>query len=345
MYVHGAEFVFVSTYAYNGSQKDAHIIVSQLLPGSNTFKHQVLNDTKGFKEVLSGVQYNPSNKMLRMLMITRTKELDNVQNKIKFGSHDFAVALYDVDPLTLKTGYHGFMEGRSVDDYAKEHLRFKHDYIGMPQDFTINPDGSTTIMLEEIIQKTHNSSTYTGAGGSMMGMGTTYSTEMNDIGIVKVSATGEETGGYAIAKSQELSSSYYFFHHYGANRGHWDFRTNGFGNWDMMPFFSFQYLHPLNSEYILFNDYDKNIRDTAQSYQHKKEVHHVSETNTVCFRRQNEQMTKFFLYGDPGDKDINRYTILEASVHSPDQKQLVTIMVEREGRSSPMAHIAWIDFE
>lgn len=54
---------------------------------------------------------------------------------------------------------------------------------------------------------------------------------------------------------------------------------------------------------------------------------------------------KFFLYGDPGDQDINRYTILESTIRTADQKTMVTLMVEKDGRKDAQAHVAWIDFQ
>ncbi|PUZ27674.1 hypothetical protein GA0116948_10325 [Chitinophaga costaii] len=70
-------------------------------------------------------------------------------------------------------------------------------------------------------------------------------------------------------------------------------------------------------------------------------MHDASETSTVCFRRDKDgKLDKFFLYGDPGDEDINHYTILEATIHTPNQQHMVSIMLEKNGRKAPQAHIA-----
>mgnify|MGYP001546785319 CR=1 FL=1 len=113
----------------------------------------------------------------------------------------------------------------------------------------------------------------------------------------------------------------------------------------MAPFFSFEYLNTSHAEYVIFNDYEVNIRNQDESYRNKKEMHFVSETSTVCFRRLDNKMEKFFLYGDPGNKKVHRYSILEATTHSRDQKEMVTIMLEKQDGHDAQAHIAWIDFE
>lgn len=345
IYVHADEYVFVASFGYNGEKdKNGKMIVSSLHKGAKNFEHAVLDFTNGYKDVLSGVVYDAPNKTIRLMSVTSDKNLDN-EKSIKFRGRSFVLSMMYIDPATLKVTHHNYMEDTYVNNYAKEHLSFKHDYVGMPQDFCLNPDGSATIMLEEMKPILHTSSSFNSGFGSSSS--SYWTTEFNDIGIAKVDAQGQEIGGYAVAKSQETMNYFGYWRNYRRDRGEWSFRRNGLtGNHTLAPFFSYQYMHPLKTDYIIFNDYNKNIRNSSESYRDKKEMHYASETSTVCVRRgEDGTIDKFFLYGDPGDKDINRYTILESTIRTPDHKKMVTIMVEKDGRKDAEAHVAWIDFQ
>ncbi len=345
IYVHKDDYVFIAAYGYNsGKAKDAKLIISKLAKGSKSFQHETLAYTEGFRQPQSGIQYDAPHQTIRLLTITNAKNLD-LDKSIKYHNREYVMMMSYIDPAQLKVTHHNYIEDTYVTEYAQSKLHFKHDYVGMPQDYVLNPDGTSTIMLEELKQISHTNSS-SGVGGSFSSS-TYWTTEFNDIGIAKINALGQEVSGYAIAKSQETYGYFSYWHNYQRDRGAWSFRRNGLmGNHNLAPFFSYQYLHPLNTDYVIFNDYNKNIRDQSESYRDKKEMHYASETSTVCYRRsQDGTMDKFFLYGDPGDQDINRYTILESTIHTPDQKKMVTIMVEKDGRREAQAHIAWIDFE
>lgn len=338
MYVHGDEFVFIATYAYNTRRsggKDSRIIISQLLKNTTKFKHNVLKYTAGFSRVSTGLQYDAANKSLRMLNITSMAGLQTPA-RVKHRNSKFVMWLSFIDPVKLEVMHNNVLEESYVNEYAQQKLHFKNDYTGMPQDFIINPDGTATIMMEELNQVEH-----------MSRSGSYFTTEMDNIGIAKINALGEEIGGYAVAKSQETNGYHGYFQSYQRDRGAWNFRVRGLigANGNMAPFFSFEYLNTSHAEYVIFNDYEVNIRNQDESYRNKKEMHFVSETSTVCFRRLDNKMEKFFLYGDPGNKKVHRYSILEATTHSRDQKEMVTIMLEKQDGHDAEAHIAWIDFE
>lgn len=336
IYVHGADYVFIATYGYNSEKgKDAKLIIASLPKGAKAFNQTALDYTEGYRDVLSGLVYDAPNKTLRLLTITNAANLER-ESGIKYHSRSFILSLAYIDPAKLQVTHHNYVEDSYINDYAKDHLGFKHDYVGMPQDFVLNPDGSATILMEELVQIYHSR----GSEGY-------WTTEFNEIGVARIDALGQETAGYALAKSQEAMGYYPYWHNYRRDRGEWSFRTNGLmGNHTLAPFFSYQYMHPQQTEYIIFNDYNVNIRNTSESYRGKKEMHYASETSSLCVRKTPDGKTeKFFLYGDPGDQDINRYTILESTIRTADQKTMVTLMVEKDGRKDAQAHVAWIDFQ
>lgn len=329
--VHKDEYVFLLTYGNNDYQgKDAKLVMATLSKGSNQFRTQLIAQSLGFQDVMTGIQYDAASQNLRLLIITSARNLDTED---RHPERRKKLALLYIDPVKLQVKYAGFLQDTYINNYVKDKLHYKNDYQGMPQDFRINPDGTSTVMLEELDDVVYQSNQ---SGG----------TQLLGIGIAQVDAQGHETGGYAVAKSQEIDEYYGYWFNYRRNRGGWSFRLNGYNaNKTLASFFSYQYLHPINTEYVLFNDHVKNIRNQSEDYHDKKLVKYVSQSSTVCYRRKDGQLDKFFLYGDPGDRETDRYSILEATAYTPDQKKMVTIMVERDGRKDAQAHVAWIDFE
>lgn len=347
IYVHGADYVFIASYAYNSEKgKDAKLVIASLAKGAKAFQQQELDYTEGYRSVQSGLVYDAPNNVIRLITITSAANLEH-ESGIKYHGREYVLSLAYIDPVKLQVTHHNYLEDTYINDYAKAHLGFKHDYVGMPQDFVLNPDGTATILLEELKQIYHSTSSFSATGGFSSSSSGYYTTEFNEIGVAKIDALGQEIGGYAVPKSQEGNGYFSYWRNYRRDRGEWSFRTNGLmGNHTLAPFFSYQYMHPQQTEYIIFNDYNKNIRNNSESYRDKKEMHYASETSTVCVRHNAVGKTdKFFLYGDPGDEDINRYTILESTIRTQDHKKMVTIMVEKNGRKDAQAHVAWIDFE
>lgn len=335
MYVHRDEFVFISSFGYNTATsggKDSRIIISRLDKGATKFDHQLLDYTDDFSHVEAALQYDTTERTVQMLTLTTVERIKELKGKN--ARNTYATMLHFIDPAKLTVKHKHFLENTYASSYAQEKLGYKHSYTGIPQNFVINPDHSITVMSEEIVQTTTSS-----------GNTSSTTTDLGDIGISRYDKLGQEVGGFAVAKKQQVTGIVEPLYIYRKNHGAWSFRTGsiffttGISN---KSFFSYEYVHSGDAEYVLFNDYVKNTegKETSKS---KKTMRFVSGTNTICYQKKNNQVEKFYLFGDPGEKEVSRFVILEGSARSPDQKTFATIMLENNGNSK-RAFVAWIKF-
>lgn len=336
-YVHRDEYIFLAALGKNEwRDKDAQLMTAVLKKGDKHFQVQTLKETRGFCDPVSGVQYDAGSQTLALLTTTESRNLNLVEDP-KHRDNGHVTALIYIDPRQLTVKHFGFIKDSYISDYAKRNMDYKDDYKGLPQDFRMNADGTLSVMLEEVNPQDLTASRGFSAGSL---------TQFFNIGIASFDKDGKEINGYGIAKRQQTDGYFPFWRNYRRDKGSWAFHSFGaMGNHATTAFYSYQYLHPANAEYVLFNDYNKNIRSSSESPRDRDELVAASESSTVCYRITNGKMEKFFLYGDPGDEDIHRYSIMESTIHDAAQQKIVTIMVEKTGRKDPKAHIAWIDFE
>src|SRR5262249_4820297 len=96
------------------------------------------------------------------------------------------------------------------------------------------------------------------------------------------------------------------------------------------------------NRYIIFNDDNKNF-DQDEDDKKRKTVVKVSKLNTICYPLNSSTLSKFFLFGEPGDNQSNSLHI-DASDYDESTNTYSTIMVERDGRDRS-ARLVWVKFD
>lgn len=328
MYVQRDQFVFVFSGEYSSIgalKKDIRYTISRLDKGKTKFSGHAIDYMDGFLKLEAAIQYDTDARTVQLLTIAV------VDGKVGGDKRSYASMLHFIDPEQLVVKHKHFLENTYASEYATAHLGYKKGgYTGMPQGFVINDDHTITVMSEDIsIAVSQNSAR----------------TKLGDIGIARYDRLGQEIGGFAVAKDQVLVGVMYPLFQYRKNHGAWNFRNGNVlfsGISSNNSFFSYDYIKHDGAEYVFFNDYIQNTegKETSRS---KKSMHFVRATNAICYMKKNDQMEKFYLFGDTGDTGITRFIHLEGIAKSPDQKTIAAMMVENN-KGNKKAYIAWIKF-
>lgn len=342
MYVNKDRFVSLASYHYREnaiSLKNAEIRLSSLQQGTSAFSHQSLDSTSDYRDVKGALKYNQEEGNLYLLTSVHAKSVkdNNIMQQSKF-AFDYALQMTIFDPLSLQIQRQYFVKHPQLDDYVKDHLKYKNPYYGLIQDFYINPDKTVNLLFEEIYISEDKMSS---VDSSLINInGKKYSTRLGEIAVVKLDASGREINSYAIAKAQQAAVKMgMYYQNRGAN-GRISFPDRRPFFTSIRGFYSYQYM-PANGA-IIYNDYAVNTNSTDEDYRTKKDVYHMSDANTVLARYDGKDIRKTYLFGAPsGDKEA-RFAELGISTYSDDGKQYATMMVERKGRHLN-AYIVWMN--
>ncbi|RAJ83406.1 hypothetical protein CLV59_103373 [Chitinophaga dinghuensis] len=345
MYVHGDEYVFLTTFGYNTAKsggKDSKVFVSRLSKGSKDIAGEYMSSARSIESPIVGLKYNAVNKQLYMLSGVNAKSI-GLEHTMYSADGNMVLKMNTIDPASLKISPDAFVKHPELSSYAQKNLKYKNPYTGVIQDFRLHEDGTATIMFEELEAKVSTSS-YMSASGSFSSS-THTSTRLGDIGVVRVSADGKEMpGSYAIAKSQFTNgwlSPYYLYRR--AETG-WNYNRGAFkGGANNNNFFSFDYMYVNDKAYAIYNDFSENIEREDENYRGRKKMRGVSDANTVLAWYDGEKIQRSYLFGDPGNKDIARFSRIDMNTHSADEKSFATLMIERKGRKKE-AYIVWVKF-
>ncbi|WP_146151381.1 hypothetical protein [Chitinophaga niastensis] len=346
MYVQGDKFVFLSTFAYNtrsSGGKDSRFVIGSLAKGDNQFKSVLLDYTEDFKLRDVALKYSNLNNSVYLLttITAKTSPEEPIMSRSK--TDKFSLLMNEINPENLTVKQHYFIDHPMLDKYAQKHLKYKKKYQGVIQDFNLNADGTINLLLEEmdIIAHTYTNTNTNGRGGITMGTShTTYTTRLGEMGIVQLAANGKEINSYAIAKSQEASVILDIFDLNRRNQSSWNFRGKR-SKTNLSGFYSYDFFNTNNKDYIIYNDYPENKESNTENYRRKKNVKTVSKTNTICAIVDGQQITKTYLFGDPGDKTESRFSQMEMITKNADGKSFSTMMIERKGRHKK-AYIVWV---
>lgn len=328
-YVHGDKFVFVCAYGSNTRAfpgKGGKVIISRLDGGTKEFNHKLLNVNGSSRELEAALQYDADDQTLQLLTLTPKGAGSSIKA--------YEAVLHFIDPEKLTVKHKHTLKNAFASSFGKDHLGYKKPYLGIPQNITLNPDHSITIMNEGLkvsYLQSHNT-------GS-------YSTDLGDIGIARYDRLGQEIGGFAVAKAQQVPARIDPLYLYKRQRGKWSFRTGNIlftSNLSNLAFFSYDYINTGAAEYVIFNDYPENFDEKDRERKEKK-VRAVSDANAIGVRRKDSQLEKFYLFGEPRQKDHCRFIIVESSARSADGKTFATVMVEKTGKTKK-AYVAWINF-
>ena len=223
------------------------------------------------------------------------------------------------------------MAGSKVNEYVRSNVNAKRDYRGLPQQMVINKDGSTTVLSEEQTQEI----TVDQNGNMVQAL-----TLLGAIGINELNADGTEKSGYAMLKMQAAGGLFNPLYISSRSKGRWAYTQ---GAADYNSYLSYDYVNTDKGRYIIFNDNPKNF-DKDEDQKSRKIVTNVNKLNTICYSLNGDKVNKFYLFGNPEDKDQSNSCHIEASDTDPVNGTYATIMIERNGRDR-QAKMVWVKFD
>lgn len=323
MAVTGSQQVFLATTGFSPRSKTAEaaskVIVSALKSTQHVFGHQLLNYTAGTGNVKVSMQYLPAQPILRMLLL-----LPVGKGRKENG---YQVFLNEIQTADGKLKGYRSLRWDKTSAYAQQHLGYTGSYTGVPQQWVLHSDGSSTLLLENLSQFTQGHHQYLN-----------QHTNLGDIGICQLDTAGIEMEGTAIAKAQVVNGICEPFYLQRKVKGEWSFR-NKIQALNTNTYLSFEYLRGSQAAFLFFNDYLQYL-EKGGSEKARKPLKYVNDANLVCYRYQNGHVQRTFPFGVP-DADKGYYCMLGASDYAAQENIYATVMISRNG-SDKKAYIAWL---
>ncbi len=329
--VDGSKRVYIATYSANSRKgRDAHVYIARLNSTDSEFQVKSLDFTEEFKDTRSVMYYNHTNNTLQLLT------LSYATGKTSFFSsgtkHLYMSFLSFIDPETLSMKAVKPLTGDKISEYMHNTLGLeKKDYHGLPQQMIINKDNSITILSEDqsyyIVYDKY---------GNIVSA-TTY---LGSVGVTELNEDGTEKSGYVIMKVQAAGGIIDPLYIAARNRGRWRYQR---GYADHNCFLSYDYVNTEKGRYIIFNDDNRNF-EKDEDERRRKVVTRVNKLNTVCYNLNDGNPTKYYLFGDTGDKDRSNSSYIEASDYSKATNTYATVLIERNG-SDRQAKLVWVTFQ
>lgn len=301
----------------NAKDTSAMVAVSHIQDAAT--QHQLLPYTANMQDLHANIQYIPASQKLVLLLTNATGK------GTKTPGVDMQLSYLDAS--TLEEYRHQAVALDKVSSYVQEKLKYTGAYTGVPQRMIITDDGKATLLFENI-------SLFNSGGTNAWN---NMHTNMNDIGIVNLDSSGVTESGIAQIKMQIANGLYDPLFLYRRKKGQWMFR-NRIQALNTTPYLSYEYLHTVHGNYILFNDYLAYL-DPGGVYTDKKPLRYLTEANAVCYNAAGERL---FLFGTP-ETYKGYYCMLGASDFKQEKSQYVTLLMTRKGENR-MANIAWVQF-
>lgn len=312
--------------------KDSKIILSRVKNRESAFEHQLLDFTDDFRATTGIMQYNPGSHMVQLLTLTLTSSKSQFFTG-KTTSYYLPLLSY-IDPETLSIAFTKPVLCEKAGEYIATHFNNKEAYSGVPQNMVINKDYSTTIITEELTQKTLTDSR-TGAVMSQQ-------TALGNIGISEMDNAGVEKEGYGITKSQLSNGLIASFNQAEKTKGIWTYQQVAMMQAKNNHFLSFDYVSTEKNKYILFNDVTENFEKSDK--EKKKTIIGISDCNTLCYKLGDNKVEKAYLFGKPKDDDHNMFCYIQSSNYMKETNTYATLTVERNRRDK-QSRIIWATFE
>lgn len=312
--------------------KDSRIILSKVNDEKSAFQHNLLEFTDDFRATTGIMQYNPGSHLVQLLTLTLTSSKSQFFTG-KTTSYYLPLISY-VDPETLSIAFTKPVLCEKVGAYIAEHFNDKNGYAGIPQNMVINKDNSTTIITEELTQKTLTDGN--------TGMAVSQQTALGNIGVSEMDNAGVEKEGYGITKSQLSNGLITSFNQAEKTKGVWTYQQVPMMQVKNNHFLSFDYVNTDKNKYILFNDVTENFEKSDK--EKKKTIIGISECNTLCYKLEDGKVGKSYLFGKPKDDSHNMFCYIQSSNYMKETNTYATLAVERNKRDK-QSRIIWATFE
>ncbi len=329
--VDGNKRVFLSTYGARTLRgKEGNVFISSLKAGATAFVTKPLKFTDDFKDTKSLMEYNHNSNTIQLMALSFTKGRVSYFGSGVEGNYMSIMSYIDPETLDLKSVKP--VTGNKANAYVHEVINSKHDYRGLPQEMVLNKDGSTTVISEEQTQ-----AITVDQNGNVIAA----QTYLGAIGITELNADGSEKSGFAILKMQVAAGLFNPLYISSRRKGRWAYMQGGAADYN--SYMSCDYVSTDKGRYIIFNDNPKNF-DKDEDTKSRKAVMNINKLSTICYSLNGSIVNKFYLFGNPEDKDQSNSCHIEASDIDQATGTYATIMIERDGRDR-QAKMVWVKFE
>jgi hypothetical protein len=236
MAVIGDQKVVVLAKAYNTNSsggKENELVLASLDAGASAVTLDELKFTQNRIIDIGLVRYNPVTKKLILLAAEReSKKSDKYSSFITY-----------IDPFTRKLEKTDDAYANKANELSLQYFGRKEEYTGMPQNLSINHDGSFSIVYEEV-KNTYNSYMSGGGGYDMAFLG--------NVAVTTFDKNGKVINDYFVPKYQKLVKAYMGPFYLSYREGTAQLMQGG------NQYKSFSYLSGSTKNYILFNDIEEN---------------------------------------------------------------------------------------
>ncbi len=310
---------FLITYAFDtraSGGKRSMIFFSKLTADTKSFVHNPLEMTENFKKTAAALRYNRGANTIDMLLLTLTESKSNYMLTHTKITEYYALLHISADAATFSAKSVRPLQLEKAAAYNRTVLNGKKEYFGLPLNFAINQDFSSTVTLENMREGT--------------------STHLNDLAIIDLNRAGEEENAWIIRKQQSGYIKISPFEQYYREKNAISGRTT-------CEYFSYNLVSTATSHYVIFND----LKDNFSKLPSEKlaPMKPGDDAQIVCHRITNGEIKKFPLFDElKQSKNYEHRAIISSSNFRSSDNTYAVLLFERKGREKK-ARIAWVQFE
>lgn len=315
-HVHGKEGVYIAASGMNtassGGDKEGALLMGILKPGDQSIAISKMPYQDGGLVYSSIIQYNPVSN--QFVMLTNTAERSKKKSK-GFYVH-LATFNKDLSGFAIKE-----VDYTQLNNIAKTQFKKRETVATVPITLNINKDGSISLIMEEFLQiitRTNSSSV--------------SSYYLNDIGVIKYDAKGNEIGAQYIPKAQKTV--------YAPGIKFYNYRTDiAYPLLYGIQYKSFQYINAPSQGYILFNDISANIRK-MQEGKKMTVIQGLNECEGYYFGNNSNGIPEGKLV-IPDSKDQNNLLLFASSYYDEQNNELILLNRTRK-KGDKAAELLWL---
>jgi hypothetical protein len=334
MVVDSTRSIHLTSYAFDNRAsggKRSKVFFSKLNSDSKAFIHQPMEMTDDFKETTAAMAFNRSSNTIDMLLLTLTDS--KTKNKIthRQTTNYYMLLHTSVDASSLAVKFSRPLPLAKVAAHSRDVLKTEGDYFGLPQNFLINDDFSTTVTFETI-----ENGVDARKPGSMP-------TNLQDMAALDLDKDGREQQAYAASKRQNSYARVTPFAQYERDRRSTALVDHNIGSATNTYFFSYDVVTTPTARYMIYNDRIENF--SRQPPQELETMRAWAESvHAVCQKFSGGTSSKFSLFSPPEKDAPIRVPFISSSHFLSSTNTYAVMLVEKIGREKK-ARVAWVKFD
>ncbi len=326
-YSYGTAFTYMAVYGFNGNESDgdSRIYLARLKNGNNTFKSVELEYTDSFDETSCEMSFNKKSGLLNFILCTSIKEKKHDDTR--------RVIFQPVHPEGFKLDTAFDLPCSKVKEYAKNKLGYKNDYESLVMDIYLDDDGNYHALLQNTTIVTKYGKGYS-----------TYNLKLDDWGYEVFDNSGNEISGTAFNLHYDCDGinalqGGAWFRYRQAKKGFKPAdRTLAVGklkHW----YKTIDMIYSSKANIVLLNDKSDNF-DLPENKKGAS-VKSMGDVTSMMYHIQSDgTFKKEYLFGNPKDKNDNKFCNFYASSYNPETNVYATIMTD-EGQDKK-TYVVWI---